>query len=120
LLDDDYDELAIYSTLLRHAGYDILATHDPDAAVQLAADHQPDLAIVDMNLHSTKDGRDVIDALRRDDRTSDIPVIIHTAFADVYHARLDSAGSETVLKKPLDCGVLLQVVQDRIGPVGQH
>lgn len=112
VLDDNSDELMIYTTLLRHAGYAIIAANDPDVAIRLASERRPDAALIDLHLRAEKDGCDVIDALRSDEHTRTMPVIVHTAFADLYHARLKDAGVARVLQKPLDYDRLLQAMEE--------
>jgi two-component system cell cycle response regulator DivK len=116
VVDDNSDELMIYSTLLRHAGYDILVTDDADTAIRLASERQPDLALIDLQLQCDKDGCDVIEALRLDPRTCTMPVIVNTAFADLYQPRLRNSQVDAVLQKPIDCEQLLDLVLDRLGP----
>lgn len=120
VVDDNPDELMIYTTLLRHAGYTILAARDPETAIRLAGERRPDLAVIDLNLGADRDGCDIIEALRGDARTSGMPVIVHTAFADVYQPRLRNAGVDVVLSKPLDHERLLGLVGDRIGALPHH
>jgi two-component system, cell cycle response regulator DivK len=116
VVEDNRDELMIYTTLLSYHGYAILAATDFDSALEIAAEQKPDLALVDVNLGDPHlDGCDLVKAFRTS-TNSDMPVIAHTAFGDVYRRALERVGCETVIHKPTEPGVLLQAVELLIGP----
>jgi two-component system cell cycle response regulator DivK len=117
VVEDNKDELMIYTTLLSFRGYAILAAASFDDALTVAKAQQPDLAIIDINLRDPeeRDGCDLVHALREDDRTRDMPVIAHTAFGDVYRDTLDRAGCATIVHKPSSPGALLEAVEALIG-----
>jgi CheY-like chemotaxis protein len=117
VVEDNKDELMIYTTLLSFRGYAILAAASFDDALTVAKAQQPDLAIIDINLRDPeeRDGCDLVYALREDDRTRDMPVIAHTAFGDVYRDNLDRAGCATIVHKPSSPGALLEAIEALIG-----
>ena len=117
VVEDNRDELLIYTTLLSHRGYAVLTASDFESALRIAIEHRPDIAIVDVNLGSpTHDGTDLIRALRESDRTRHVPVIAHTAFGDVYRESLERVGCDKVLHKPTNPSVLLQALEELVGP----
>ena len=118
VVEDNKDELMIYSTLLSFRGYAILAAASYDDALSIATDQQPDLAIIDINLNDPqdRDGCDLVCALRENDRTRDIPIIAHTAFGDVYRDSLERAGCASIIHKPSSPSVLLEAIEALIGP----
>ena len=118
VVEDNKDELMIYSTLLSFRGYAILAAASYDDALSIAIDQQPDLAIIDINLNDPqdRDGCDLVCALRENDRTRDIPIIAHTAFGDVYRDSLERAGCASIIHKPSSPSVLLEAIEALIGP----
>jgi two-component system, cell cycle response regulator DivK len=117
VVEDNQDELMIYTTLLSYAGYTILAAADYASALDIAAAQRPDLAIVDVNLGpDTRDGTDLVRALRDVPTTADIPVIAHTAYGDLYRDALEAAGCDRVLHKPTNPALLLDAVREMIGP----
>lgn len=116
-MEDNSDELLIYTTLLLHRGYDVLTAEDFDGALETAVEQRPDLAIVDVNLGDDhRDGCDLVRGFREHDRTRDMPVIAHTAFGDVYHRPLARLGCEAIIHKPAEPRVLLDTVTRLIGP----
>lgn len=117
VVEDNKDELMIYSTLLSFRGYAILAAATFDDALSIAIDQQPDLAIIDINLNDPqdRDGCDLVCALRENDRTRDLPVIAHTAFGDIYREGLERAGCASIIHKPSSPAVLLDTIEALIG-----
>jgi two-component system, cell cycle response regulator DivK len=116
VVEDNRDELMIYTTLLSYHGYAILAATDFDSALEIAAEQKPDLALVDVNLGDPHfDGCDLVKAFRTSSNAH-MPVIAHTAFGDVYRRALERIGCETVIHKPTNPGVLLHAVEMLIGP----
>ena len=119
VVEDNRDELMIYTTLLGYRGYEILAASDFDMALRLAAEHSPDLAVVDVNLGDPdRDGCDLVVALRAASGDRRLPIIAHTAFGDVYRAALERAGCDAVIHKPTNPQELLDIVERTIGPPG--
>jgi CheY-like chemotaxis protein len=117
VVEDNRDELMIYTTLLSYHGYAILAASDFDSALRIAREQRPSLAVVDVNLGETsRDGCELVAALRSEEATREIPVIAHTAFADVYSGSLQSAGCDAIIHKPTNPNLLLQNVMTLIGP----
>lgn len=120
VVEDNRDELLIYTTLLVYRGYDVVTASRFDDALNTAVERQPHLALVDVNLgDETRDGCDLVRALRDDERTRGMPIIAHTAFGDVYHQRLARSGCETIIHKPTDPTILLEEVERLIGASGE-
>jgi PAS domain S-box-containing protein len=79
-------------------------------AVQLASELQPDLILLDLNL-SDIHGSEVIQRLKKEPLTRDIPVVVISADAmsEQIH-RLMSLGANNYLTKPIDIGQFLKEV----------
>jgi two-component system, cell cycle response regulator DivK len=117
VVEDNQDELMIYTTLLSYKGYAILTAADYHTAVRIAREQKPDLAIIDVNLGDpTYDGTDLVRAIRGESTTTRIPIIAHTAYADVYAESLADAGCDRVIHKPTNPTVLIEAVEALIGP----
>ncbi|MGH7446150.1 MAG: response regulator [Longimicrobiales bacterium] len=120
VVEDNSDELMIYSTLLSFRGYTILAAAGFDEAFRIATEQLPDLAVIDVNLGDpSRDGCDLVQALRDDERTRELPVIAHTAFGDVYRDSLERVGCASVIHKPSSPALLMHEIERVIGP-GKH
>jgi CheY-like chemotaxis protein len=117
VVEDNRDELLIYTTLLSYSGYTILAATDYETALEIATTRQPDLAVIDVNLgHGERDGCDLVQELKRRPETAGIPVIAHTAYGDVYSHSLNRAGCTRILHKPTNPNNLVAAVEQLIGP----
>jgi DNA-binding response OmpR family regulator len=79
------DEAALQKTLgesLRSRKYEVQSATDGEAAVRLAKSGKPDLILLDLILPK-KHGLEVLEELRQDETTSNIPVIILTNLENV-------------------------------------
>ena len=113
--DDDDDIRDLVAFRLDRAGYEVLRAGDGQQALDLAREHNPDLAVLDVMMPKLT-GYDVTRELRSDAATSRIPVILLTARvqeADV--ARGFEAGADDYVKKPFSPQELKARVQAVLG-----
>jgi CheY-like chemotaxis protein len=113
--DDEEDILTLVSFRLEQAGYEVVEAMDGNAALQLAKELAPDLAVIDVMM-PRKDGYEVVEGMRADAKTSRIPVILLTARvqeADVE--RGFAVGADGYIKKPFSPEELRSSVQAVIG-----
>ena len=113
--DDDDDIRDLVAFRLDRAGYEVLRAGDGQQALDLAKEHLPDLAVLDVMMPKLT-GYDVTRELRADATTSRIPVILLTARvqeADV--ARGFEAGADDYVKKPFSPQELKARVQAVLG-----
>ena len=113
--DDDDDIRDLVAFRLDRAGYDVLRAGDGQQALDLAREHHPDLAVLDVMMPKLT-GYEVTRELRADAATSRIPVILLTARvqeADV--ARGFEAGADDYVKKPFSPQELKARVQAVLG-----
>lgn len=105
LVVDDFDEarrmLAEY--LATAAGFHVETAADGKAAVELAQRVRPAVVIMDLAM-PVMDGVTAIKALKRNPETSDIPIVVLTAFQreDEAPRRALAAGCAEVFTKPVD------------------
>jgi DNA-binding response OmpR family regulator len=100
--DDDEDILLLVTVRLEGAGYEVIAATSGDEALRMAFDRLPNLAVLDVMMPGL-DGYDVTRALRREEATRDMPVILLTARAQESDvARGMAAGADDYVKKPFD------------------
>ena len=101
-VDDELDILELVEMSLTSDGYDVVTACDgPEALIKAKAD-PPDLILLDLMMPGM-DGFEVIERLRQDSATSDIPVIMLTAKAQADdRVQGLSAGADDYITKPFD------------------
>ena len=116
LADDHEDNRLALLTVLEREGYATLGASNGEQAVQVARQHLPDLILMDLAM-PVMDGRMAMQALKADQRTSHIPIVVLTAMAlSVDKDRLVAEGFDGLLIKPCMPPHLLQEVRTLIGP----
>jgi PAS domain S-box-containing protein len=84
--------------------------------VELAREHRPDLILLDLHLPDIS-GEEVLRRLRADERTAHIPVVVISADATRdSRARLEGAGADGYLTKPLDLDAFLETLEGFLSP----
>ncbi len=100
--DDDPDILNLVCFRLEQVGYEVEKAADGEDALQRARERQPALCVLDVRMPKLN-GFEVLQRLRADERTADVPVIILTATVqdkDVAHGF--EIGADDYLRKPFD------------------
>jgi two-component system cell cycle response regulator DivK len=102
LVEDNEDNRIIYSTVLRHVGYDVVEAEDGAQAIALARSVRPDLILMDISIPQVN-GWEATRILRRDPETSAIPIIALTAHAlPNDRLRAEQVGFTAYLAKPVE------------------
>ena len=113
--DDDPDILALVAFRLERAGYRVTTAADGEQALALARSERPDLCILDVMMPGLT-GYDVTRALREDEATKAIPVILLTARVQEQDvARGFEVGADDYIKKPFSPQELRARVQAILG-----
>lgn len=99
-VDDEPDLLLIVKTALTGEGFDVItATNGPDA-LAMAEDSKPDLIILDVMMPEMN-GFEVLEALRDNETTERIPVIMLTGLSEREKIRdALAAGTDYYIVKP--------------------
>jgi PAS domain S-box-containing protein len=114
--DDDPDIAHLMQLQLEEVGYRTTVVGRGVKVLEVARRQCPDLIILDVLLPDM-DGRAVLEALKADPITADIPVVMLTVVADDGTAvELGAAG---YLNKPMDDGELLEAVQGALSRRGR-
>lgn len=100
IVEDEVDIADLIMFNLQRAGYEVLKAHDGITGTETAIRERPDLIVLDLMLPG-RDGYSVFREIRRDARTSRIPVIMLTARAQTED-RIQGleAGADDYLTKP--------------------
>lgn len=98
LVDDSRPIRRENERALTKAGYEVICAEDGEAALQLAQEQRPDLILLDLLLPKMS-GTEVLQHLKSDVRTSDIPVVILNALSERNRDKLMEAGAGDYLEK---------------------
>ena len=111
LVEDNEDNRIIYSTALRHVGYEVVEAHDGVQAVALAHIERPALILMDISIPEI-DGWEATRLLRKDPATASIPIIALTAHALADdRERAVAVGFTSYLAKPVEPRVVVAEVR---------
>lgn len=106
VVDDEPRGRELLQDLLTPQGYHIILAADGPAALAAAAEHNPDLILLDVMMPNM-DGFEVCRHLRADPKLREVPVVMLTALDD-RESRLQglAAGADSFLTKPCDSAEL--------------
>lgn len=100
VVDDDLDTLKLVGTTLEKQGYIIIAAQNGFEALEKAAEHLPDLILLDIMM-SKMDGYEVTRRIRSNPDTASTPIILFTAKGQVADKIVGlEAGADEYLTKP--------------------
>jgi two-component system, cell cycle response regulator DivK len=114
VVEDNEKNMKLFRDVLSATGYRTLEATTGGQAVELAAEHTPDLVLMDIQMPDL-DGVEALRRLRADERTSTIPVLAVTAQAmqgDREHFLAE--GFDGYLSKPVNVRELLGTVRQYV------
>jgi CheY-like chemotaxis protein len=117
LVVDDDDSIREITQLALEAvaGWHVLTADSGAAALELAQEHRPDAVLLDLMM-PVMDGRATFHALRSDERTAHIPVVLVTAKLPVGETQAwDDMAVAGVISKPFSPMTLGAEVASMLG-----
>ncbi len=115
VVDDDVQIAELLRLQLERAGYGVLVAHRGEEALEIAAREIPDLITLDI-LMVGMDGFQVLERLRANPRTSQIPVLVISVVSE--QRDLLALGAVDFLSKPLEESALRAAVARALGAQG--
>jgi DNA-binding response OmpR family regulator len=112
LIDDDIAMLDVMESTLTYYGYQVVTSTYTDDIFAMVYVHQPDLVILDY-LIGGLNGGELCAALKRNQATQSLPVIIISAYERIIQS-LGNYGCDAFISKPFDMTHLLNVIQKTI------
>jgi two-component system sensor histidine kinase/response regulator len=112
IVEDDPVIQSLIDAILTDEGYATLVCGDGQAGLSLARETRPALVLMDIMLPKL-DGASVIQRLKSDPETSDIPIVAMSA-ASVLLQRGGSLQADAALSKPFDLDALLTTVAEHV------
>jgi two-component system, cell cycle response regulator DivK len=112
VVEDNEKNMKLFRDVLQAKGYRTLEATTGEEAVALAAEHSPDLVLMDIQLPDI-DGVDALARLRADGRSASIPVLALTAQAmSGDRERFLSAGFDGYVSKPVNIDGFVAAVEE--------
>lgn len=108
VVDDDDDVQRFARATLEAHGFGVLSAFTSEEGATLAARQRPDLVLLDLMLPD-RSGLDVLQALKSNRETADLPVIVLSATHE--RTRALALGAADYLRKPIQPEVLMGLVQ---------
>ena len=116
VVEDQHDNRQILRDLLGSVGYSLIEAENGEAAVALAAEHKPDLILMDIQL-PIMDGYEATRRIKSDPALSAIPIIVITSYAlSGDEAKARAAGCDAYVTKPYSPRQLLAAVRNSLPP----
>lgn len=115
LVEDEPTLQKTLSLALTQEGYDVKSALDGEIGLRLAHEVQPDIILLDLILPKM-DGFEVLDALKKDDATKSVPVIVLTnleSTQDIERA-LSLGATNYLVKANYDLKDVIEKVKDNI------
>ena len=78
VVDDEADVLLLCRLNLQQRGHEVLEASEGSLALELAEDRHPDVIVLDLMLPGMT-GYEVLETLKQNEHTSDIPILVLTA-----------------------------------------
>ena len=110
IIDNDEGIVAALSARLEAMGYTCITAGTGAQGLASFQEQNINLVITDLNMPAG-DGIVLAQRLRE---TSEVPIIVVTGFREVYHEQLRFISNLTVLEKPFDSNVLLELVETEL------
>ncbi|MGH2629579.1 MAG: response regulator transcription factor [Actinomycetota bacterium] len=114
------DDETIVATILGYAfeamGHETITADGGASGIHVARAEHPDVIVLDLMMPAVN-GLDVLEVLRHDDATHDVPILVLTAVAmSREHLRCVSGGADVVMTKPFDPRDVAQAVERLLAP----
>ncbi len=116
LVEDNEDNRIVYSTILKHFGYEVTEALNGEEGISKARSEKPDLILMDISIPII-DGWEATQVLKHDPATKNIPIIALTAHALASdREKAMEVGCDGYLAKPCEPRAVVAEVQRFLGP----
>lgn len=111
LADDSQTVLLLHQLLLADRGYEVLTARDGQEAVYKAVEERPDIIFLDV-IMPRMDGFEACQALRANESTRDIPIIMVTSRSEPQHVKRGfECGCSDYITRPFNGNELLDKLE---------
>ena len=120
IIDDDIDLVEILRITLESEGFRVLDAQSGERGIAVAQAESPDLILLDVMMSQVDEGFQTAYALRQDERTLEIPILMLTAVTDRTGFDFDPARDkdflpvDEFLEKPVSPRQLVDLVRKHL------
>ena len=114
VVDDSVTVRKVTSRLLERQGMSVMTAKDGVEAVSVLQERKPDIVLLDIEM-PRMDGFEVARQIRRDERLSDLPIVmISSRTGDKHTERARELGVNRFLGKPFQENELLETIDELV------
>ena len=115
-IEDDRGQQRIYKSIFEKAGYRVLIADDKTSGFALAQECNPNVILLDLLLSGATNARggiELLEQLKEDKQTQDIPVIVFTNYTgeDVLKKAQDLGAAEVMIKVDVTPRDMVELVE---------
>jgi two-component system cell cycle response regulator DivK len=115
IVEDNAKNMKLARDVLRFHGFETIEAPDGEAGVRLAAEQQPRLILMDIQMPGI-DGIEALRRIRANERSKHIPTVALTASVmSGDRERFDQAGFDGFIAKPIDVKAFPDQVRAHLG-----
>ena len=118
IIDDETDITTYFEALLTDNGWSVRTANDPNVGITLAQEDPPTVIMLDVMMPE-RGGLSTLIALRKDERTATVPVVLVTGIQESLKAdfgdfldRFKKYHPDAYLQKPIDAEKLFQTLEE--------
>jgi CheY-like chemotaxis protein len=126
IIDDEPDITTYFETFLTDNGWSVRVANDPNAGIALAQAEPPSVVLLDVMMPE-RGGLSTLIALRKDERTAKVPVVLVTGIQETLKAdfgdfldRFKKYHPDAYVQKPIEEAELLQTLESVINRSGHE
>lgn len=114
VVNDDTQFLRLMEMVLASAGYETLIFFEGGTAFDEIRNHMPDVVVLDIRMEQPESGWIILDLMRLDEATADIPVVVCSADHEQLLSKEEYLATKRagVLRKPFDIDDLVEKVTE--------
>lgn len=114
VIEDNPDNMLLISDILEANDYQVLQAETGLKGIEMAEENLPDFIILDIQLPDII-GNEVVERLRKEEKTQHIPVVAMTSYAMAGDKdKLLAAGCDGYVEKPINPGTVMQQLKQAI------
>ncbi|WP_457639124.1 response regulator [Persephonella sp.] len=113
IIDDNSQNRLLIKMVLQKKGYSIIEAEGGMEGINTARQMHPDLILLDMMMPEI-DGWKVLQMLKEDSETKNIPVVVFTALDSIENIESIQQYIKGIIYKPLDINRLYSVIEKAV------